>query len=224
MAPSGLEKLSNVLSIPTEEDYQKGFVVFEGTDQSGKTLQAMKVVEEFPLGQIILGHQPSSPLEQMGFPGNDWKLLKKIWANLTPLSRWLLHAASHAQHYVDLEPYFLEQKAVLLDRFWWSAYAYNFCADNLEAFGITKQQFLFLELAATRMYSPELVIYFHGNVTEISNPRYNKKLEQGYGELIDITKQHAPGRLQVVDVWRGRRTEDIHTEIMAHLEHIGFGK
>src|SRR5215207_3859356 len=79
------QKGQNVSMMATESnlaetffsDYQKGFVVFEGTDQSGKTTQVDMVHQAFP--DTYLGHQPSSPLEAMGFNSKDlgdWKDLK----------------------------------------------------------------------------------------------------------------------------------------------------
>lgn len=110
------------------------FVVLEGVDGSGKTA-LFKLLSAY-YGQFF----SNLPLYTVSFPGSRPGTLGEFvyrihrnrvryapsTAKIAPPALQLLHAASHIDTILnDIEPTLQAGGNVLLDRYWWSAYAYS---------------------------------------------------------------------------------------------------
>lgn len=105
-------------------------VVFEGLDGTGKSTQHERLEAGVyrpqygtPMfdGEPVFLHMPSGSNEvgQMVY-----ELTERV-DDLDPLSRQLLHLASHATEVERVVKPALEAEAVFLDRWWWSTVAYG---------------------------------------------------------------------------------------------------
>src|ERR1700760_2821735 len=140
-------------------------VVFEGMDNTGKSTQLemfeaacyrptdKALYEPLP----IFTHQPSGTSSKLGL--EIYELTEATdWRVNSPLSRQLLHLAAHAEHYAtDILPA-LKERAVMMDRCWWSTVAYGYR-------GVVAGQFRFddfikLAQAPAQGKIPDLVFYF----------------------------------------------------------------
>ncbi len=109
------------------------FVVFEGVDGSGKTTLAQA------LARYYTSINPAVHLYHGSFPGADAGTLGE-WvyrlhhdkamdapavATIAPPALQLLHVAAHLDAVITrLTPIFQRGGSVILDRYWWSTYAY----------------------------------------------------------------------------------------------------
>lgn len=110
------------------------FVIFEGVDGAGKTTLSNA------LARYYAAHAPDAPLYKDSFPGSvpgtlgEWvyrvhhgtAVDAPIPAAMDPAALQLLHVAAH----VDIIrrcvlPTLRESGRVILDRYWWSTYAYS---------------------------------------------------------------------------------------------------
>lgn len=96
-------------------------IVFEGLDQSGKSKQAKMLVE-------ACDHMPATIHMPSGFDGNTGLIYEALE---DPDRRWsggarqLLHLACHVESQPHLRRMLDRPQAVILDRWWWSTYAYG---------------------------------------------------------------------------------------------------
>ncbi len=227
------QKLASVMDLTNAMKSGKrtpGFVVFEGLDGSGKSTQIKMLQRRYP-GQFWAAHQPSSGLEsipgmQLALPQYDsedeWKALKRELSFTDPLTLWALHLAAHAESYKLFEPHFQQESQVLWDRFWWSAYAYNFCAGELSQ-KISSRSFLSLELAATKGFQPELILFFVGTFGESmwntkEQSYYNQTLNTAYRDLIKAAIQTHPESMYEITI-TDRTANEIHSDVVTALSH-----
>lgn len=114
------------------------FVVFEGVDGSGKTSLFRKLVKYYKL------FNKEVPLYADSFPGSlpgtlgEWVYRfhhKKMTdglhpKNIAPSALQLLHVAAHVDTILTrITPVLADNGLIILDRYWWSTYAYS--RDNL---------------------------------------------------------------------------------------------
>lgn len=109
------------------------FVVFEGVDGTGKTTFARR------LADVYHRLDPKLPVHADAFPGATTGTLGALVyrlhhdelpgapsrATISPAALQLLHVAAHVDTITSRLAPALQSGAVILDRFWWSTYAYG---------------------------------------------------------------------------------------------------
>jgi dTMP kinase len=136
-------------------------VVFEGLNNTGKTTQLDRLRQacdepmEAGAGLFapapLFTHQPSGATDL----GEEiYSLTERVdWSKPGhQLTRQLLHLAAHNEHYVnDLIPA-LRRGSVIMDRCWWSAYAYGWRPGLRRQLGLREEEYLLLVTAPTRAH------------------------------------------------------------------------
>ena len=132
-------------------------VCLEGIDAAGKSTQAAAL--EGRLHNIISVHMPST-----GGPMCEdiYKLTETHGDTISPLSRQLLHLASHAQLYRDIVRPELDKgplaKSFIFDRCWLSTWAYGYEAWG--EYGIPDQVVNALVTIPTQGIGPDIIFLF----------------------------------------------------------------
>ena len=193
------------------------FVVFEGVDHSGKTTQ-IDLAEKWLLSR---GHKVVRFREPGGTPAGerirDVLLDKAI--SISPLSEMLLFMASRVQ--------LLEQKiipdikdgfVVILDRYWFSTYAYQGIGGELGGGKVTQQ------VEALNLLEPDLVIMLDGDPEilasrhrgskdriEAKGLKYQQQVRSGYQDLAS----QMPEIFRVINA--EGLVEDVHAAVVGTL-------
>lgn len=129
------------------------FIVLEGLDKAGKSTQREALEGYFP--DAYYTHQPSG--------GNSvgqlvYQLTEGV-KDLSPVGRQFLHLASHAEHYQrDILPV-LSDRAVIMDRCWWSTVAYGWFAGGIR-YLCDLADFIAMAKLPTQGKDPSLVFVF----------------------------------------------------------------
>lgn len=152
------------------------FVVLEGIDQAGKSTQAERLQRVLP--DSLFTHQPSG--------GN---VVGEVIYALTeahemhPVTRQLLHLASHAEHYERTIIPRLSDGSVVMDRCWWSTIAYGYFSGNLQYAVPDYEFFERLAKLPTQGMEPDVVFVF---MRAWRKDRHNTTaLIAGYNSLIE---------------------------------------
>lgn len=127
------------------------FVVFEGVDGVGKTTLAEMLMRyyqrEFPRVQVAGGTFPGATPGSLGewvYRLHHGKIEASLSAPIVPPALQLLHVAAHVDAIASWIAPALEQGCVILDRYWWSTYAYariHLSPDNAWALVAAEHQF-----------------------------------------------------------------------------------
>lgn len=162
------------------------FVVLEGLDATGKST-CLEAIQSMPwywgerkeFSHPYFTHQPS---------GSN-NLGEEIYAltegrSMEPLTRQLLHLASHSEHYAwSLIPILDSGCPVVMDRCWWSTVAYGYFQGALMERGWDLDQFIHLAQSPAQGHLPDLVCLFTEPFVE--DPHNDEVLEFAYGELAE---------------------------------------
>jgi len=170
------------------------FIVFEGVDHSGKTTQ-IDLAEKWLLSR---GHKVARFREPGGTPAGerirDVLLDKEL--SILPLSEMLLFMASRVQLLEQkIIPALNEGCVVLLDRYWFSTYAYQGVAGSLGGEAVVAQAELL------KLRKPDLVIMLDGDPEilasrhrgssdriEAKGLKYQNVVRSGYWDLASSMK------------------------------------
>lgn len=113
-------------------------IVLEGLDKTGKSTQAEA------LGRILepsTTHHLHTPSGATPFTKNVYGLLESAeGAPTSGVARQLAHLSCHAETVPQLQ-HLLLTGGVVLDRWWWSTFAYGWFTGDLPAAGITEAAF-----------------------------------------------------------------------------------
>jgi len=129
-------------------------VVLEGLDRTGKSTQMSALRSQRWADPVpAFAHMPSgmSALTQAVYELIEGKSIA------SPLARQLLHLACHAEN-LGLLRQARRERAVVLDRWWWSTVAYGWHAGHLDQHGVDKT--LFRELIGTVWAGQEADVVF----------------------------------------------------------------
>ena len=159
-------------------------VVLEGVDQAGKSTQLERL--KLALPDALFTHQPSGST----MVGKVVYQLTEQERNMSPVTRQLLHLASHAEHYErEIIPR-LSDGAVVMDRCWWSTIAYGYFAGNLQYAVPDYETFERIALLPTQGVQPTVVFVFtrawrrDRNNTEGLTSGYHYLIER-YRDLVE---------------------------------------
>lgn len=170
--------------------------VFEGADGVGKSTIAEKVAENL--------RQKGVDALILSFPGREPKTLGKLVYDihhnaesfgvdrLSPASLQMLHVASHIERIEEcILPALSTNKAVILDRYWWSTAAYGIAA------GIPQNvidAMISLEKTVWRNVKPDKLFLIKRKEplrVELSNAQW-ERVCNAYGMLVQGEKDHYP--------------------------------
>lgn len=129
------------------------FIVLEGLDKTGKSTQRQALEGLFP--DAYYTHQPSGG----NVVGQVVYQLTEEVRDLHPVARQFLHLASHAEHYQREILPALSDRAVIMDRCWWSTMAYGWYAGGLQ-YLVDYTSFLTMAQLPTQGRMPDLVFLF----------------------------------------------------------------
>lgn len=198
------------------------FVVFEGVDHCGKTTQ-IDLAEKWLTGR---GYD----VERFREPGgtSTGERIRDILLDrsleIRPLCEMLLFMASRVQ-LLDLQivPALNNGKVVLLDRYWFSTYAYQGVAGDLG------DRLVIDQVALLNLRRPDVVIMLDGDPERLAARRrgagdriedkgleYQREVRIGYRALIRDMKD----LFQVVDA--EQPMEDVHAAVIGALSKANF--
>lgn len=198
------------------------FIVFEGVDHSGKTTQ-IDLAEKWLVARgydVIRFREPGGT--ETGERIRDVLLDKKL--SITPRSEMLLFMASRVQ--------LLEQKilpalngghVVILDRYWFSTYAYQGVAGALGG-NLVANQVALLDLQRPNLVimldgDPEKLASRHSGAAdriELKGLKYQQDVRAGYKAIAEIME----GLFLVVNA--EETVEVVHTAVVHALSQAGF--
>lgn len=153
-------------------------VVLEGLDKTGKSTQAALLKRELDPATTEHVHMPRGFSH---FTAATYALLEDDACRPSSgVAKQLAHLACHAEsmpRIVEL----LHDKAVLLDRWWWSTVAYGWYSGDIPASGIAKQAFMNL---VQNVWSPltASVIFVFDQPHEVDSNN-SGPISSGYHEL-----------------------------------------
>jgi dTMP kinase len=159
----------------------RSLVVFEGVDQSGKSTQ----IDRF---RAVLwgGTKP----EFVHMPSGLVPATASIYQSLergglsSPLARQLLHLACHAENVPAIEA-LIQERAIILDRFWWSTVAYGWYGGGLAATSLEKESLMNVIDTVWGRLRPDVVFLFLNAHQDDSNN--NNDVVSGY---LALAKEH----------------------------------
>lgn len=153
-------------------------VVLEGLDKTGKTTQAKALKAALDPQTTAHVHMPRGFTH---FTKKTYKLLEsEDHRPESGVAKQLAHLACHAEsmgRICDI----LTERAVLLDRWWWSAVAYGWCSGEVPAAGISRETYLGLVREVWAPLTASVIFLFdqpHKEDANNSDPIY-----EGYQEL-----------------------------------------
>lgn len=198
------------------------FVVFEGVDHCGKTTQ-IDLAEKWLIGHgydVLRLREPGGT--EVGERIRDVLLDKAL--SIVPLSEMLLFMASRVQLLEQkIIPALSNGRVVLLDRYWFSTYAYQGIAGDLGGTRVSHQ------VSLLNLRRPDLVIMLDGDPERLASRHrgaadrieekgleYQRAVRIGYKALARDMKD----LFRVVDAEGS--VEDVHATIVNVLSKANF--
>lgn len=150
-------------------------VVLEGQDKTGKSTQASLLMRK--LGATLI-HMPSGALPL------THKLYEQMeeTRGMRPWTRQLLHLASHEENMPTIRE-ILRTQGLIMDRWWWSTYAYGFRGAELDT---RIPQNIYMNTLATVWsgFSADCVFLFQYPLVPDHNN--NAEVAKGYEEVAEV--------------------------------------
>lgn len=171
-------------------------VVFEGLDDTGKSTQLARLEEACYTPQMgtplydpapLFTHQPSGAT---GLGPDIYELTESVdWSQGHQLTRQLLHLAAHTEHYThDIIPA-LRKRSVVMDRCWWSTFAYGWREPISNMTSV--KNFMWLCKLPTQRVQPDLVFLFTHRYTEKASRRRTGSDRTVFNNYLALQEQHA---------------------------------
>lgn len=189
-------------------------IVFEGLDSTGKTTQLRRLQEITDPSATIFAHMPTglSPLTQtVRALLEDDETRPQI-----DLAAQLLHLGCHAEAVPTLQAH-LRERALVLDRWWWSTTAYGWFGGTVPETGLTRTTWDQLISSIWATLEPDVVFYFgHPHRGDANN---RSGVAEGYEQLLFTTALPVV-RIEATsedEVARRIVQELVEREIGAHL-------
>lgn len=152
-------------------------IVLEGLDGVGKSTTSGELARlPWKDPPPLFTHQPSSAT----ILGDFVHHVAHDRSDLPALALQLLHLASHAEHYETVILPELKNRAIVLDRCWWSTIAYGYYGALL-ASDFKIDEFERLSRAPTRGRMPDLVFLF---LNRVEGDEEITRIEDGYRQLM----------------------------------------
>lgn len=153
-------------------------VVLEGLDKTGKTTQA----------KALKGALDRQTTEHVHMPRGFTHFTKKTYAMLeseghrpeSGLAKQLAHLACHAESMGRIRD-ILAHRAVLLDRWWWSAVAYGWYSGEIPASGITRETYMSLVREVWAPLTASVIFLF--DKPHEADANNSSPIHDGYQEL-----------------------------------------
>jgi len=180
--------------------------VFEGLDGTGKSTQLRMLRSVVDEGSVVFAHMPT------GFVPFTRRVSCALEVDgekpSSGLAQQLAHLACHAEsmeHLVDA----VEAGALVLDRWWWSTFAYGWYGGSVEQSGLSEESFRDLVQTIWHPIAPSLVfVLLEPHQLDSSN---TDGVEAGYYTLI----QQNPDLAVVVPNDTPARTHDFVIETLS---------
>lgn len=152
-------------------------IVLEGLDKTGKSTQSVALRDTFNETTSHV-HMPSG---LTAFTRDTYNLLES--ADRSPnsgVAKQLAHLACHAESVPQIQD-LLSSGSVILDRWWWSTFAYGWYTGDISAAGITEIAFSNVIESIWSALTPSVVFLFDQPYEVDSNN--SDPVRDGYHEL-----------------------------------------
>ncbi|WP_447947431.1 hypothetical protein [Microbacterium lacticum] len=134
-------------------------IVFEGLDQTGKSTQLDRLRGVVDAESTVFAHMPSGFTT---FTERVYRALEGETVDEKPtsgLAQQLAHLACHAESVPDLKRA-AETRSLILDRWWWSTFAYGWYGGPVKQSGLTESSFKELIDTIWSRITPSIVFVF----------------------------------------------------------------
>jgi NTP pyrophosphatase (non-canonical NTP hydrolase)/energy-coupling factor transporter ATP-binding protein EcfA2 len=183
-------------------------VVFEGLDKAGKSTQLELLEGAVDPTSATFAHMPT------GFADFTRRLYRLLETRVpsSALARQLAHLACHSESIDDLVAV-AEQRALVLDRWWWSTLAYGWYA-NRDSLGISEELFRALvEQIWHRVEADVVFLFLTAHATDENNA---PGVKEGYEA---VAAAWDPDRVVLVPAMS---EEETHAFVIAELGRRGL--
>lgn len=204
------------------------FIVFEGNEGSGKSVQVEKVVEKLQKeGLKVIKTKEPTDLPIGKFIREEVLTGK---TQIPPISLQYLYCADRVMHVAEIEKLLKEGYIVVSDRYFWSSVAYGVADIGKE--GVQDDEFYLIAFSILSMYNrfllPDLTIFIDvdletamkrisaskKHVEIYDNERMWKKIQKGY----DFLLRKFPN--QIISVDGTKSIEEISNEIIEKIKAL----
>jgi thymidylate kinase len=192
-------------------------IIFEGLDKTGKSTQIEMLRAALDPASTVFAHMPSGfvPFTKRvyaaleGHNGNG--VVDGAERPTSDLARQLAHLACHAESMSRLVAA-VKDRALVLDRWWWSTLAYGWFGGSVEQSGLREESFNDLIQTIWQPIKPSLVfVFLEPHQGDCNN---NAGVEAGYRALLTKNTEVA---LQVPN----STADQVHDFIVGALDSRG---
>lgn len=184
-------------------------VVFEGLDKAGKSTQLDLLKMRTSTEDVLFAHMPSGLTE---FSQELYSILENRPPS-SSLSRQLSHLASHSDNMQQLVSATSKGTTLILDRWWWSTWAYGWSSGELRKAGLPEAVLLELIKTIWNPISASIVFLFASPHEDDANNISG--VAQGY---FDLAANHTGNAVVVPE----NNTQQTHNFIVATLMDAGI--
>lgn len=172
-------------------------IVLEGLDKTGKTTQAKALVEALEPASTEHVHMPR------GFTCFSDELYTMLESDrrkpTSGVARQLAHLACHAESVPRINR-ILQDRAVVLDRWWWSTVAYGWYSGEVPNEGVSEDAFMGLIQSIWGQLHPSVIFLFDRPHEEDANN--SDPIRHGYNILArdhpEVTQRVQAGKPEAV--------------------------
>lgn len=201
---------------------ESSLIVLEGPDGSGKSTQVKRLTNIFYDSdpKVHFTHQPSGECD---FTRTMYRMLEQDQPPITdPLAKQLIHLACHAEHYRQfIRPALNRGESVIMDRCWWSAYAYG--SEAQSQYRVHNRQWQDLVRMPTNGLNPDVIFLFMDE--HVKDPRNSPAVFTRYLALLGDTNVNGidrDGMLKCIKLPLRMKPEEATNFIIERLEARGL--
>lgn len=206
------------------------FIVFEGLDNCGKTVQSMtlckKLTERYPDKEVHIYREPGgTPMAEA-----IRQTVKSEYAEtVSPITEMLLMFAARKQLYLHISELLSRGAIVVCDRWYYSTFAYQ-CGGK----GVSEESFLScIEICGLRSLRPDILFYMSnskGKDLEVFDDRIEreyatkkKQISHAYERIINGSFDHTlmPKNHVTVDI-AGETEAETADNIFSSVMSLGY--
>lgn len=153
-------------------------IVLEGLDQTGKSTQSRELQRFLEESTTMFAHLPEGFDD---FTRRTYHLLESNTSGpKSGLARQLAHLACHAEAVPEIAAA-LRDRAVVLDRWWWSSIAYGWYGGDIEQASINHQTYTALVQGVWQPVTASVVFLF--DTPFETDPNNSARVRAGYDDL-----------------------------------------